>query len=494
MKKARYLIIYVMVSLAAFSCSRTNIKADITKPRLTNNPSWDVICTNERPLLSFFISKGGIGKRTYIMELDTSDKFNSPNLIKYENIEEENEFLASKRVEKPLLDKSRYFWRVKAKDSLGNESKWSVTRFYVDTTYNKKYQNLQRVQVKSIDVSLGFDKKNLIDYSDPGQVTFWQSTPPGPKKNWLNFDLGEEKIISRIWMLSNTDSDNGWLEDFIWQKSLDGKSWQTIEKASLNNNDTFRNLIDINPIKTRYLKLTINKFKGVAPQLNCVLFYTPQKPKIPITPSGKYILIVGDQMNGYTFTQLENYIESLNLNIKTIVVPHWEISLDVICKLKNKPIGIIFSGNNADYPNLPMFEYNGLFEIIRNSNIPLLGICCGHQMLAFTYGYTFVRSMGWEDLTALENLNQVTPIKILKNDPIFKNIKNPFIAPEVHGWSIAIVPEEFELIAESTYVQAIKHKSKFIYGEQFHAEIEVPYNEAKPYLINFLKMAIEKAN
>jgi len=138
------------------------------------------------------------------------------------------------------------------------------------------------------------------------------------------------------------------------------------------------------------------------------------------------------------------------------------------------------------------YEYNGLFEIIREGDVPILGICAGHQMLAFCYGFTFCRSMGWADLTALEKRSQIEPIYIVKENPIFKNMNNPFIAPEVHEWCVAVIPEGFELLAKSSYIQAIRSKEKFIYGEQFHSEIEVPYNGGENYLINFLNMAIEK--
>ena len=70
---------------------------------------------------------------------------------------------------------------------------------------------------------------------------------------------------------------------------------------------------------------------------------------------------------------------------------------------------------------------------------------------------------------------------------------NPFTAPEVHSWAVARLPQHFEVIAESGYVQCLKSSAKLIYGAQFHSEIKAPYNQAKPYLVNFLKMALERA-
>ncbi len=486
MKKNVFLFLIIIVS----GLSAEHV--DITSPKLTNNPSYDVTATNPRPLLSFFISRGGIGKRTYTIQLDTSDKFNSSDFIEYTNVEEENEFLAAKRVEYPLKDKVRYYWRVKAIDEKKNESKWATSRFYTDTDYNKHYTGLSRIPVQSIEVSTGEDPKNLYDLNDPGQVTFWQAAPPGPISDWVVFDLGEAKEIKRIWMLSNINTDDGWLEEFRWQSSMDGNNFTTIEEGHVTNNDTYINTIDIPKVETRYMRLKIDKFRGVAPHLNAMIFYSEDQTSLPAAPDKDYVLVIGNQMNGGTFTQLVEFIKDLPLNLDVLLVPHYQVSLEKLNGLEKKPIAIVLSGNNADYPNLPMFEYNGEFEIIRSSDIPILGICCGHQMLAMTYGFTFVRSMGWEDLTALEKLSNVKPIHIVKKDPIFRNIKNPFIAPEIHGWSIAQIPDGFELLAESTYVQAIRSKNKFIYGEQFHAEVEVPYNGGTNYLINFLKMAMNK--
>jgi GMP synthase-like glutamine amidotransferase len=139
-----------------------------------------------------------------------------------------------------------------------------------------------------------------------------------------------------------------------------------------------------------------------------------------------------------------------------------------------------------------MFEYNGEYEIIRESDIPILGICCGHQQLAMAYGYTYASSMGWDDITALENSRTRAKITIERKDPVFEGIPNPFTAVEIHGWAITHLPEDFEVIARSTYIQALRNTERMIYGEQFHAEIKAPYNEGRDYIANFLKMALKK--
>jgi len=479
------------------SCQHPAAKpaAELSPPRLTNNPTWDIIATNRQPLLSFFNSQGGIGKRTYIIQLDTSENFNSKNLIQYNNVSEASQYISEKLVDKdkPLLDNVRYYWRVRAVDSAGNMSLWAKSRFYVNTKSDDQFMKLVRVPAESVEVSSGDNPKNITDIDDPGQVSFWQSTPPGAPVQWVKFDLRKQVEVARIWMLSNTDgTGDGWLKDFVWQASDDAKLWTDIPGAAINDNDTYRNIIDITPVKSRYLRLFIKEWDGYAPQINAIIFYSPGMPDISDTPEGDYVLIIGNQMNGFTFTELANRVEGLGLGLKTLIVPNHQVSLAMLEQLKNKPVAIILSGNNADYPNMPMFEFNGEYEIIRDSNIPILGICCGHQQLAMAYGFTYARSMGWPDISSMEKPSARQEIKIIKADPIFKDIPNSFVAAEIHAWAIGYLPEGFELLARSDYIQAVKNKSRFIYGEQFHAEIEVPYNQGEPYLINFLKMAKQK--
>jgi GMP synthase-like glutamine amidotransferase len=470
-----------------------NIEHEIVPPKLTNNPSWDVVVTETTPLLSFFNAKGGERKKIYQIQIDKSKKFDSPDMIEYDNILENGEFVSDIKIDSSheLEDSCQYYWRARAKTPSGHKSDWSVSRFYVDTKSDDNFMNLVRANIKSVEVSGGYNAKNIIDWDDPGLVTFWQSPPPGDKNHWVKFELNKPTEISRIWILSNPVDPDGWLKNFILQSSNDSKNWKDIPDTKIKDNDTFRNIINFKPVKAKYFRLMIHDFIGYAAQINEIILYSAGKPPIPKVPNQNYVLIIGNEHNGFTFTDLEKHIESLGLNLKTITIPYYQTSMNMLDKLARKPLAIILSGNNADYPNLPMFEHNGEFEIIRESNIPILGICAGHQFLAMAYGYTRARSMGWSDISAMEPKNRMTHIKIKKDDPIFDNIKNNFIAPEIHGWTVVEPAEEFEVIASSTYIQAQKSTKRLIYGEQFHAEINVDYNEAKNYIKNFLKLALK---
>jgi len=500
MMKKRMTVIFLSFFLMSALNARADGGVELTPPKLTNNPSLDVIVTNTQPLLSFFNSSGGEGERVYTIQLDTLSTFDSENFIEYTNVPEELWVSPEKHdvtqklveLEAPLQDKTQYHWRVRAIDGAGKKSSWAKSRFYLDTEADDSFMQMTRIPVKRLKVSSGENPKNIVDYDDPGQVTFWQATPPGAEHEWVKFDFGEVREVTRIWMLTNPENADGWLKDFVWQMSEDSETWTDIEESGVQNNDTFRNIIDFPAVESRYLRLYIKEWHGIAAQINVITFYSPGSPPAPAVPDGEYVLLVGNQMNGFTFSALGDFVESLGLGLQTLAVPHYEVSLEMLNSLEPKPTAIILSGNNANYPNLPMFEYNGEYEIIRKSDIPILGICCGHQQLAMAYGYTYARSMGWEDISSMEKPKDLSQIKKVKDDPIFAGMKDPFTAVEIHGWAVAFIPDDFELLALSEYVQAIRHRSRMVYGEQFHAEIKASYNEGTPYLVNFLKMALER--
>ncbi len=114
---------------------------------------------------------------------------------------------------------------------------------------------------------------------------------------------------------------------------------------------------------------------------------------------------------------------------------------------------------------------------------PILGICLGHQAIGECFG------------SKLENLKfafhgVATPIKQngLKSE-IFQDIPTRFQAGRYHSWVIKkdTLVDELECIAvdDQTQIMAIKHKTKPIFGLQFHPE-SILTDHGKQMLKNFI--------
>jgi len=58
--------------------------------------------------------------------------------------------------------------------------------------------------------------------------------------------------------------------------------------------------------------------------LNTIILYSAGIPEVPEPPDGDYVLIIGNQMNGFTFSQLAQFVEGLDLDLRTLTVPHYE--------------------------------------------------------------------------------------------------------------------------------------------------------------------------
>lgn len=472
-------------------CGQVSAACLITTPQLNTNPNFDVVLTRTTPVLSFKNAAGGQGKRAYEIQA-ARDKDFTIDLAAF-SLQENPEGVTALSIptDKALADKTRWYWRVRAVDETGAQGPWATSRFFVDVASDKAFMGLTRAVPISVKVSSGSDPKNLTDYSDQGLATQWRATPPGSDTAWVELDLGAARTISRIWMLADSGQKDGWPVAFRWLASPDGVAWK--EAVTVADGDTYRFILDIDGVTARFWRLEISAWTGYAPALNELLLYSPGLPETPSPPSGPYVLIIGNQHNGFTFTQLAERVHEMVPQLATLTVPSYEASMAMYAALPQKPVAILLSGNNADYNDLPMFEYNGEYEIIRAAPVPILGICAGNQMLAFASGYTRVRSMGRSDISAMETPREYAKINLLVDDPLFKDLPRPFTAPEVHGWAVYDPPQGFEVVAESGYIQAIRRQDGRVHGTQFHPEIKVPYNQAESVLRRFLEDALARA-
>jgi GMP synthase (glutamine-hydrolysing) len=84
------------------------------------------------------------------------------------------------------------------------------------------------------------------------------------------------------------------------------------------------------------------------------------------------------------------------------------------------------------------------------------------------------------------------PVRIVKDDPLFEGVPDPFVVRQSHYCEVKTLPEAFELLAssEECRIQAMKHKTRLIYSTQFHPEGYVEnYPDGRTILCNFFGMA-----
>lgn len=123
------------------------------------------------------------------------------------------------------------------------------------------------------------------------------------------------------------------------------------------------------------------------------------------------------------------------------------------------PVGLIIGGG-------PSAEGAGnTIEYIKNCNVPILGICLGHQLIAKAFD-------GEVTSSDTESYAQVT-INITDDEGLFEGLSPNMDVWSSHKDEIARLPDEFKIIADSNLcdIEAIKHKTKDIYGIQFHPEV-----------------------
>lgn len=103
-----------------------------------------------------------------------------------------------------------------------------------------------------------------------------------------------------------------------------------------------------------------------------------------------------------------------------------------------------------------------LSDALFKHNMPILGICFGHQLMALHYGASvFMGSASRTDIS----------INILSQSPIFKGMDNILVFNEDHC-EYASLPLDFDLIAKSEACanEAMENHELQRYGVQFHPE------------------------
>ena len=115
--------------------------------------------------------------------------------------------------------------------------------------------------------------------------------------------------------------------------------------------------------------------------------------------------------------------------------------------------------------------------------LPLLGVCLGHQSLAYAFGGEIIR--------AERLMHGKTSMIHHDGKTVFQGLPNPFEATRYHSLIVnrRTLPDEFEVSAETVEgeIMGIRHKSTGAEGVQFHPE-SILTTSGKDLFRNFLNM------
>ncbi len=187
------------------------------------------------------------------------------------------------------------------------------------------------------------------------------------------------------------------------------------------------------------------------------------------------MILMIDNYDSFTYN-LVQYLGEMGEELK--IYRNDQITIEEIKKLK--PDKIVISPG----PCTP-HEAGISNDIIRDlgSQIPLLGVCLGHQCIGEVFGGIVKRNYRLMH-------GKTSPIHHNKQG-IFKGLDDPFDATRYH--SLVIERETFPDVLEITAwtdeqeIMGVRHKKYPIYGVQFHPE-SILTGPGKKILKNFLEV------
>lgn len=177
-----------------------------------------------------------------------------------------------------------------------------------------------------------------------------------------------------------------------------------------------------------------------------------------------------------------------------------------------KPRALLLSGCGTWFRDFAVREFYVFEDLVRAfPQIPALAFCGSHQLLGFMYNHGFRNLKRVEDepmrrlrpgepqvgMVNADSAGYFTeqgfyPIQVVKADPLFAELPDPFLVRESHTCEIKQLPAEFELIAtnENCQVQAMKHRERPLWSTQFHPEAwQDEYPQGRQILVNFFRLA-----
>jgi anthranilate synthase component 2 len=184
---------------------------------------------------------------------------------------------------------------------------------------------------------------------------------------------------------------------------------------------------------------------------------------------------------------IDNY-DSFTYNLVQELAEVGEIEIEVVRNDARSVSELLALGPRAIVispgPGVP--EDSGVsMELVRAAaDLPLLGICLGHQAIAAVHGAKIIR--------APEPVHGKTSSIFHDGDSLFNGLSNPFEATRYHSLVVdrGTMPAELEITAwtEDKEIMALRDRRRPHFGVQFHPESYLCH-QGRKLLARFLEIA-----
>ena len=191
------------------------------------------------------------------------------------------------------------------------------------------------------------------------------------------------------------------------------------------------------------------------------------------------MILLIDNYDSFTYN-LVHYVEELDFDVE--IYRNDKISLNKIKKLNPKKI-IISPGPCT--PNEAGISINLIKKFYKD--IPILGVCLGHQAIAQAFGAKIVK--------AKKIMHGKVSMMTNLGSQIFSGIPKKFNATRYHSLVIQnnTLPNDFKIISDTIdngkkVIMGIEHNQYPCFGVQFHPESIATNPFGKKIIKNYLKL------
>jgi len=156
-----------------------------------------------------------------------------------------------------------------------------------------------------------------------------------------------------------------------------------------------------------------------------------------------------------------------------------------------QPSHIILSGQSHPWHLYSPDSLEGIFDVIRNSDTPILGVCGGHQQIALAFGATvdlMERLHPGEGYEGAKRERGFLPIETVGNG-ILEGLPSEITVWHSHCDEVKELPDGFKRTAwnDTCAIQAMQHQERRLFGVQFHPELfDSEHPHGRQVVENFL--------